>query len=259
MFLPGAWIRGQTNGESAEISSANSVSHKNNQITIRTTVKSTNNSLPLNGIIQNASFESPRISNHSAFFSFITSPTNSGWIFVNRAGIAKNGSSMNRYQTIGTTNGIQYAFLQGIKGTGSSISQEISKLSPGYYSFTLTASQRCTYGSYSDNSQNQSVTVLVDGADVGSFTPPDQNWHYYETAPILLREGNHSLTFTNIPVPGDAAILLDQVGIKEIDGTNRIQKMQVASTSPTPYPNTSTNQSHPQPPSTSYFGNPVPP
>jgi hypothetical protein len=100
---------------------------------------------------------------------------------------------------------------------GASISQTLSNLTPGSYKFSFTAAQRDRVGRENITYQttNQTVTVLVDGTNVGSFTPPDQNWYSYETAPILLSPGDHTLTFTNLPVPGDASILLDNIGIKE--------------------------------------------
>jgi hypothetical protein len=269
-LLLGGWIQAQTTNSSivpdaldpfrsmGSAPESSAVSSTDRLIPLLEKVKGSHQRVPLDSIIQNPSFETPAITAQDAYLSFITAPTNAGWTFVNGAGIAKNGCALNHYQPVGTTNGTQYAFLQGINGTGSSLSQIISNLSLGYYSFTFTASQRCTLGVYTDNTQNQTVTVFVDGTNVGSFTPPDQNWYAYETTPMKLLTGNHTLTFTNVPVPGDATILLDNVGIKEVDAATAILSISNAVTSSASDATTSTNQPASKPPP-SYFGNRLPP
>ena len=190
-----------------------------------------NRAKSLSDLIQNPSFETPAITGGPTFMRFVTGPSNAGWTFINSAAIGLNGCGLNQYQQIGTTNGSQYVCLQGINGNGAAISQTMSNVPAGNYSFTFTASQRCTLGVYTDNTQNQTVTVFVDGTNVGSFTPADQNWYPYETTPISLGEGSHTLTFTNIPVQGDASILLDAIGIKEVKPSSALNEL-IPSSSP---------------------------
>ena len=167
--------------------------------------------------IQNSDFETPyvgptgTIEDFATYYSFEEDPTNAVWTFTGSCGIAANGSGWAFYNA-GTPNGNQFAFLQGYDGAGASVSQILSNCPAGSYTFTFIASQRDIVGR--DNTTNQTATVLVDGFDVGSFTPPDTNWYSYETTPILLSEGNHVLMFTNVPVAGDATVRLDTVGVQ---------------------------------------------
>jgi len=116
-----------------------------------------------------------------------------------------------------------------LHGVGASMSQTISNLPSGTYAFKFIASQRDQIGR--DNSQNQTVTVLVDGSSVGSFTPADINWQDYQTTPLFLGAGDHTLTFTNLPVLGDAMILVDNVSIEEVNalGTKPVGSTTAAS------------------------------
>ena len=117
--------------------------------------------------IQNPGFETPVVGPVGNYYSYEYNPTGAAWTFNGNAGIAANGSGF-AYYNAGTPDGNQFAFLQGTDGVGGSMFQTISNFPAGNYSFTFIASQRDIVGR--DNSQNQTVTVLVDGARVGSFT-----------------------------------------------------------------------------------------
>ncbi len=198
--------------------STNSIREDN----LRYFVQNNTTNTPVLPVITNPSFEFPYAGVVGWYFSYLRVPTNAGWIFTGvnggNAGIGVNGSGWSAYQSVGTTNGNQYAFLQGVGGVGASMSQVISNCPSGSYSFSFTTSQRDKVGR--DNTTNQTVTVMVDGTNVGSFTPADTNWYSCQTAPILLNEGDHTLTFTNVPVPGDATILIDNIGIQQGDNTD---------------------------------------
>jgi beta-lactamase regulating signal transducer with metallopeptidase domain len=165
------------------------------------------------GVIQNPNFETPDVTGSDAYFNFITGIKNSGWTFKGMAGIAKNGSGYTypAYRG-GTPYGNQFAYLQSFQGNNGSMSQTLSNLSAGNYTFSFAASQRDKVGR--DNSQNQTVNVLVDGISVGSFIPPDTNWYSYQTTPIPLSAGDHTLTFKCLLINGDATILIDNIGIQ---------------------------------------------
>jgi len=173
--------------------------------------------------IQNPDFETPFVgpfgnANGSSpnytfqyYYSFETTPTNASWTFTGNAGIAANGSGFAFYN-LGTPSGNQFAVLQGLSGSGASMCQTISNFPAGNYTFTFIASQRDIAGR--DNTTNQTAIVLVDGVNVGSFTPADTNWYLCQTAPISLSAGNHVLLFTNNPVAGDATIRVDSVWLQ---------------------------------------------
>ena len=161
-------------------------------------------------IIQNPGFETPIVGSVGYYSSIQYNPTGASWTFVGNAGIAANGSGF-AYFNAGTPDGNQFAFLQGKAGVGGSMFQTISNCPAGTYGFTFIASQRDIVGR--DNTQNQTVIALVDGLNVGSFTPADTNWYSFQTTPILLDAGNHVLTFTNIPAAGDATVRIDMINL----------------------------------------------
>lgn len=158
--------------------------------------------------IPNPSFETPVVGAVGNYYSFQYNPTGAGWTFIGEAGIAANGSGF-AYYNGGTPYGNQFAFLQNYQGVGGSMSQTISNFVAGVYTFTFMASQRDIAGR--DNTQNQGVTVAVDGTNVGSFTPASTNWVACQTAPVLLNAGNHFLTFTTLVT--EATIRVDTVGV----------------------------------------------
>ncbi|MFZ0826717.1 MAG: PKD domain-containing protein, partial [Verrucomicrobiia bacterium] len=160
--------------------------------------------------IQNPGFETPVVGSVGNYNSYQYDPPGAGWTFIGNAGIAANGSGFAFYNA-GTSRGNQFVFLQNVAGVGGSMSQTLSNFASGTYSFTFVASQRDIAGR--DNSQNEGVTVLVDGTSVGTFTPADTGWYAFQTSPILLNAGNHVLTFTNLPVAGNATVRVDMVGL----------------------------------------------
>jgi hypothetical protein len=161
--------------------------------------------------IQNSDFETPYVGPVGEYFSYQENPTGASWTFSGHGGIAANGSGYAFYNA-GTPSGNQFAILQYAQGVGASMSQTISNLSAGNYTFSFIASQRDIVGR--DNTTNQGVMVLVDGVNVGSFTPADTNWYSFQTTPILLNAGNHVLTFTTLVVAVDATVRVDTVGLQ---------------------------------------------
>jgi hypothetical protein len=160
--------------------------------------------------IANPSFETPNVGATNGYFSYTIDPSGSSWAYTGNAGIAANGSGWNYYHRT-VPDGKQYAFLQGISNTGATLSQTISNFPTGVYTFSFYASQRDIVGR--DNSQNQSISASIDGLNMGWFTPADTNWYLFQVTPLPLTAGNHTLTFTNLAVPGDASILLDEVQV----------------------------------------------
>ena len=166
--------------------------------------------------IINPSFETPNVGPTNVYTSYIVDPTNATWVFTGvsgNAGIAANGSGPNYYHRT-VPDGSQFAFLQGISNVGSSMAQTITNIPVGNYTFSFYASQRDIVGR--DNSQNQTVTVLIDGTSLGSFTPASTNWILYNASVAVVTPGNHTLSFTNLPASGDATILIDDVTVQSL-------------------------------------------
>lgn len=167
--------------------------------------------------IENSNFETPYVGppgtteDWTTYYSFQYNPTGAGWTFTGDAGIAANGSGFAYYNS-GTPYGNQFAFLQNYQGVGGSMSQNMTNLPAGNYTFTFMASQRDIAGR--DNTQNQGVMVLVDGNNVGSFTPADTSWYSFQTTPISLDAGNHVLTFSTLVA--EATVRVDNVTVSNM-------------------------------------------
>jgi len=160
--------------------------------------------------IGNPSFETPFVGPTNDYFSGQYHPPGAAWTFHGHAGIAANGGGFACYNA-GTSNGNQFAYLQGLAGMGGSMSQTMTNFAQGLYTFAFIASQRDKVGR--DNTENQTVTVLVDGMKIGSFVPADTNWYSFQTTPVSLGSGNHVLTMASLPVAGDATVRLDKVSV----------------------------------------------
>ena len=153
--------------------------------------------------IQNPSFETPVVGSVANYNSYQFNPTGAVWTFIGDAGIAAKGSEFAPPPY--TTDGNQIAFLEGVGGAGGTMSQTISNFPNGFfnYKFNFAAS---AFGS-------QTVTVLVDGTNVGSFTPSVGSWSSFQTIPITLYAGNHVISFTNQPSSQPTLVMLDSVGL----------------------------------------------
>jgi formylglycine-generating enzyme required for sulfatase activity len=161
--------------------------------------------------IQNPSFETPNVGPVNGYTSYSFNPSGAVWTFSGNAGIAANGSGYVYFSPPNPVpNGTQCAFLQSISDSDASISQTINCPAANDFTFTFYSSQRDI--DTRDNNANQTITVRVDGTTVFSAVPP-VGWQEYNTAPIFLTAGNHTLTFSCAEVPGNATVLVDEVGL----------------------------------------------
>jgi hypothetical protein len=146
-------------------------------------------------------FETPALGTGPSAYQYM--PAGSPWTFSNTAGLAGNGSAF----TSGNPpapDGTQVAFLQ----TTSTIRQAIT-FGSGTFSLTVSAAQRAN-----TQSSSQTFQVLIDGAVIGTFTPPGTSYTSFTTNNFTVSAGAHTVTFKGLnPQGGDNTVFLDQVQI----------------------------------------------
>ncbi len=111
------------------------------------------NLAPVAPAVADAGFEVPALGNGYKY-----DPTGAGWTFTGSSGVSGNGGAFTS-KNPNAPQGTQVGFLQG---TGS-FSQTISGWTAGTYEINFDAAQR--------NGNHQNFAVLVDGVNVGNFTP----------------------------------------------------------------------------------------
>jgi hypothetical protein len=165
------------------------------------------------GFLVNPGFETPSVG--AAAFEY--SPAGSGWTFsaesgANGAGITANGSAFNSGNP-NAPQGVQVAFLQG----SGSISQTFTGLASGAsYQVSFYAAQRNNiYG----QQLGQTWQVLVDGAVVGTFAPPeaDQSYALYTANFTATASASHTLEFLGTDTNGgDNTVFIDSVAVAQV-------------------------------------------
>jgi YD repeat-containing protein len=153
--------------------------------------------------VPDGGFEPPPVVGSGTFDSYSLDPTGTPWTFSGLAGIAGNGSGF----TSGNPpapEGVQVAFLQGV----ASFSQSVAGWAAGTYTITFDAAQRA------GNASRQDVRVLVDGAIVGTFTPPGTGYIVYTTAAFTVTAGSHTVTFQGLDsAGGDITAFIDDIRV----------------------------------------------
>jgi hypothetical protein len=159
--------------------------------------------------LRDASFETPE----SPFTSppatnplFWYNPTGSPWTFSgttdNGSGVSANNSGFTNGNP-GAPEGTQVAFIQR---TGS-IRQSLD-LAAGFYTVSFLAAQR------GNQASTQEIQVLIDGKEVGRFTPSGTDYVAYTTGVFTVTAGEHTLLFQGLnPRGGDNTAFLDKVVI----------------------------------------------
>ncbi len=167
---------------------------------ITTTITST---APATGL-REGGFETPNVGPAGNWFSFQYGPLGSAWSFVGGGGIAANVSGFT-VSNPSAPEGVQVAFIQG---QGSF--KQTSTLNPGTYQLTFQAAQR-----KNAQASAQTFRTLVDGQEVGRFTPASGNYENCTTARFTLTAGAHTVMFEGLnPNGGDNTALLDNVILK---------------------------------------------
>jgi hypothetical protein len=158
-------------------------------------------STPLNAI-NDGSFETPQLAANAYQYA----PPGSPWQFSGAAGIGRNASAMTGNNP-SAPDGTQVAFLQG---TGN-MSQTVS-VSAGNYSISFYAAQRAG----GNNAQNQVIQVLVDGNQVGSFTPANGQYTLYQTPNFPLTDGAHTVELAGLdPLGSTDTAFVDEVAMPQ--------------------------------------------
>ena len=83
----------------------------------------------------------------------------------------------------------------------------------GVYNLSLQAAQRG-----SGNSQDQSIQVLLDGAQIGLITPSSTNYYLYQTLNFTVTTGSHTVEFLGLaPSSADSTALIDLTATKAVN------------------------------------------
>jgi streptogramin lyase len=147
----------------------------------------------------NQGFEAPTL----AAGTFVTAPSGA---FTGSAGIAANGSGFTSASPP-APQGVQVAFLQATGTTRQAI-----VLSAGTYAVDFYAAQR---GSF--NASTQTIRVLIDGVEIGRFTPGGSAYTFQTTNTFTVATGGqaHNIQFEGLnPNGGDNTALIDDVFVQ---------------------------------------------
>lgn len=147
--------------------------------------------IPFSVRIRNPSFESP------ALAGFAYTPADPDWTFEGMSGIERNGSA---FGAANAPDGVQAALLQN----GGSFHQSLF-FTEGFYSFTFKAAQR--------SSNQQTISLRLDSAEIGSFTPAGSAFTAFSSESVYVGEGTHVFRFTGMNVSGDNTAFIDSVGV----------------------------------------------
>ncbi len=145
--------------------------------------------------IGDGSFEQVLLAAHA----YQVAPAGTPWQFTGTAGISANDSAF----TCSNPNapaGDQVAF---IKQTGTM--SETIEMAAGVYNLSFMAAQRAKYA-------NESIEILVDGAEVGTVTPGSISYGQYVTSSFIVTAGAHTIEFVGVdPSGGDCTAFIDNV------------------------------------------------
>jgi lysophospholipase L1-like esterase len=141
----------------------------------------------------NPSFEDSRVTNDTCTTGYGTlDPQNGvpGWQFSSSGGDSFSGIVTESGTVFGTPKHIpdcwQAAFIQG---TGQ-FSQPVNFQSAGTYVIRFQAE-----GPDNGEAGSESISVLIDGNVVGTFTPLTAQWTLYDSNPFNVTSGVHNITF----------------------------------------------------------------
>ncbi len=138
-------------------------------------------------------------------------PVTANWSFTGKSAIEYSGGA---YGTVtGIPNGNQFAVIQGINGNPiGAISQTMTVQTSGTYNISLYIAQRSGY-------TTQPVTVSLDGAVLGVFTPTSTTFAQFTTNAFSLSAGTHTFTFSGALNSGDDDSFIDQVSLNLVSAS----------------------------------------
>jgi hypothetical protein len=154
--------------------------------------------------LANASFEAPNVGGASYQYN----PAGGSWTFSGNSGIQGDGSA---WGAPTAPSGTQTAFLQIINGADNGNMSEQFFCSPGTYTVSFAAALRAS------NNGSISLSVLLDGAVLGSFSPATTNrFAAYTTSSFTTTTAaSHTLQFVAVGTTAvDASVFIDSVGVQ---------------------------------------------
>ena len=162
-------------------------------------------SVPDAARIADPGFETPSEGTGASAYAY--DPSGSPWSFspksnTNGSGISGNGSGF----TSGNPSAPQGSQVAFIQGTGS-ISQSVN-FQAGNYVLMFDAAERGN-----KTGQNQSIEVLVDGSNEGTFQPASKNYSVFTTASFSVTAGSHTIELLGLASTGDNTAFIDQVSV----------------------------------------------
>ena len=153
--------------------------------------------------LADAGFESIQVGT-GAWGSFQYGPTGSPWTFSGAAGVSGNGSGF----TVGNLNAPEGPPGRLPPGNGS-LSQHDQPAGRRHLQISFAAAQRGNY-----QASRQDFQVLVDGQDVGTYTPTGTSYARYTTTAFTVAAVAHTIEFRGLDsAGGDNTAFLDDVHI----------------------------------------------
>ncbi len=149
--------------------------------------------------LSDGGFESPVLTART----YQAAPSGSAWQFTGNAGISANGSAF----TLGSANapdGSQVAYLKD-----NAVMSQSVYFDAGTYDISFLATQRAKY-----QTQNQTIRVLVNGAQVGLITPSGTNYLLYQTSNFTVPAGAYAVQFVGMAAAAaDSTAFIDDAAI----------------------------------------------
>jgi hypothetical protein len=155
-----------------------------------------------------SSFEAPPITANVVY-----APSGTNWTFVERAGIASNGSAL--MGGVNAPAGAQVGVLGSslTPGTFSSMTRSITVTTAGRYRLHLKSAQR--------TADAQIIGVKIDGNDIGQFKPAGSTYETVVFDGLKLTAAPHQITFTALVNEGDQTAFIDDVHVDSIAAGSR--------------------------------------
>lgn len=141
---------------------------------------------------------------------FAYRPAGSAWSFAGGTGLAGNGSGFTVLNPA-APEGDQVLFVQG--GTNGVVGQSFTAAA-GRYRISVAAAQRLQAGA---GLNDQTVSVRIDGVEVGQIRPPDDQYTIVATPSFVLDNTVHLLEIVGLnPMDGDNTLFLDDLKLQSL-------------------------------------------